>query len=133
MTDYTDKVFDDDKSQHQKERQQKRDAIKQKKLEEEQRRNESRERLGKVAKKTLIFALIGLVILLALFGRLIWQIRELSKQREESLENLNKLNEKIEELEGTLDRVTSLDYIEEQARSQLRMIYPGEVLYVVDE
>ena len=31
-----------------------------------------------------------------------------------------------------LKNVNELDYIEEQARKQLKMIKPGEVLYVLD-
>lgn len=133
MSDFTDKIFEDEMSQHQKDRNAARKEALEKKREEVKKREESRAKRAVVAKKTIIIAAIGLVVMLALFGRLVWQISQLSKQRDEALKNLNDLNEKIEQLESTLDRVTSLDYIEEQARSQLRMIYPGEKLYIVDE
>ena len=36
-------------------------------------------------------------------------------------------------LKEELKNVNDLDYIEEQARIQLRMIKPGEILYITDD
>ena len=38
-----------------------------------------------------------------------------------------------EALEAELENVNDLEYIEEQARIQLRMIKPGEILFVLDK
>ncbi len=42
------------------------------------------------------------------------------------------LEQKKDDLNAELKNVNELDYIEEQARKQLKMIKPGEVLYVLD-
>ena len=42
------------------------------------------------------------------------------------------LEQKKDDLTAELKNVNELDYIEEQARKQLKMIKPGEVLYVLD-
>ena len=99
----------------------------------EERVRTQQEELDKTAKKVIWIALVVFVLVAVLFGNLIYQIIQLSKQRDAALENLEQLNEKVDELQSTLDRVTSLDYIEQQARYQLRMIYPGEKLYVVED
>lgn len=43
------------------------------------------------------------------------------------------LTEQKASLEEELKNVSDLDYIEEQARKQLKMVKPGEVLYVTGE
>ena len=48
-------------------------------------------------------------------------------------QKLEELEESINRLNEELQRVTSDEYIEQQAREQLKMIYPGETLYVVTE
>ena len=133
MTDFNERIFEDTESQHQKERREARKPLLEKKAAEEARRERIREQRGKTAKKVIWIALVVFVLVAVLFGNLIYQIIQLSKQRDAALENLEQLNEKVDELQSTLDRVTSLDYIEQQARYQLRMIYPGEKLYVVED
>ena len=44
---------------------------------------------------------------------------------------LEALQEKLDQLEDELTRVTSDEYIEQQARTHLRMIYTGETVYIV--
>ena len=50
---------------------------------------------------------------------------------------LQKQNEALEDeknsLKNELKNVNDLDYIEEQARRQLKMIKPGEMLYIMDD
>ena len=64
---------------------------------------------------------------------LVLQIRDLSRAKNDALKQLSDLQQKIEELETTLENVSSPEYIESQARSQLHMIYPNEVLYIVED
>ena len=82
---------------------------------------------GRLAALVIIIVLIGtvgfnvrrIISLHAEKARLMAQREELEQTRQE------KLNE--------LENVNDLDYIEEQARKQLKMIKPGEVLFVIDE
>lgn len=60
-------------------------------------------------------------------------IRELSKERSDLEAENEKLQAEKEQLVNELANVQDLDYIEEQARKQLNMIKPGEVLYVIDD
>jgi len=129
----TEKIFEEEESQQQKERKAARKEELEKKRAKEAKARALAEKRGKLAKKYVLIGLGVLIVMLILFGRLILQIRTLAKEKAEKEAAINALNNQIEELESTLDRVTSPEYIEEEARSQLRMIYPDEVLYVVDD
>ena len=71
--------------------------------------------------------------MLVLFGRSVIQIVELKAARDEAQANLDKLQSQIEELEETLSIVTTPEYIENQARVQLRMIYPNETYVIMED
>ena len=47
-------------------------------------------------------------------------------------ENARLLKEKAQ-MEKELERVNDLTYIEEQARKQLNMVKPGEIVYITDD
>ena len=66
-----------------------------------------------------------------LVGRSIVDIIRLRREKAEAEARLEALKVRIELLESELQRVTSDEYIEQQARSQVRMIFPGETLYIV--
>ena len=53
-------------------------------------------------------------------------------QNQVEAENLALTNQKIK-LQEELKNVSDPKYIEQQARTQLRMIFPGEILYVLPE
>ncbi len=127
----TDSILSADQSAIQRERREKRKELLEKKREAEVRAAAAAEKRSAVLKKGLLAAAILLVVMLLLFGRQVLQIRELTAAKQQAQENLDALQGKITELESTLERVTSPEYIESEARSQLRMVYPNEVLYVV--
>ncbi len=56
---------------------------------------------------------------------------KLQREKAEAQARLDELKIKIELLQNELERVTSDEYIEQQARTHLKMIYPGETLYIV--
>ncbi|MBR0440655.1 MAG: septum formation initiator family protein, partial [Firmicutes bacterium] len=60
----------------------------------------------------------------------IFQLQEQKRQADEELQGLE--HRKLG-LEQELEIVESDEYVEQQARSELRMIYDGEVLYVVKD
>ena len=79
----------------------------------------------------LALAVVLVIIAAALVGRSIYRIIELQKEKARAQAELEELKQKIELLESELKRVSSDEYIEQQARTQLKMIFPGETLYIV--
>ena len=77
---------------------------------------------------------LSLIVLFLLIG-CAFSIKKIVKLHIEKshLEKTQKeLEQKKDDLTAELKNVNELDYIEEQARKQLKMIKPGEVLYVLD-
>lgn len=133
----SDKLFDDGileerVSSHQLERSERRAKLREKKLRNEEKAKVAEEN-KKSRRKVLLIAALVLVVLVALFGRNTYQIIQLSKEKKMQEQKLEELEESINRLNEELNRVTSDEYIEQQAREQLKMIYPGETLYVVTE
>jgi len=77
---------------------------------------------------TIIVAVLMLVLLMSVKG--IFTLRAEQKALEE--ENSALLLEK-EALKDELENVSDKEYIEEQARIQLKLIKPGEILYILDD
>ena len=133
----SDKLFDDDilderVSAHQLERSERRAKLREKKLRSEEKAKVAEEN-KQSRKKFLLIAAVVLAVLVALFGKNTYQIIQLSNEKKAQEEKLEKLEESIDRLNEELKRVTSDEYIEQQAREQLKMIYPGETLYVITE
>ena len=133
----SDKLFDDDilderVSSHQLERSERRAKLREKKLKSEEKAKVAEEN-KKSRRKVLLIAVLVLIVLAALFGRNTYQIIQLSNEKKIQEQKLEELEESINRLNEELQRVTSDEYIEQQAREQLKMIYPGETLYVITE
>ena len=89
----------------------------------------------KSRRKVSVFTVIYWIIVIALILTIGFVIKNiislhLEKNRLEK-EEQELLNTK-EELNAELENVDDLEYIEEQARKLLKMIKPGEVLYILD-
>ncbi|NLT47629.1 MAG: hypothetical protein GXX92_04375 [Clostridiales bacterium] len=75
---------------------------------------------------SLIFIVIGVIIGVSVYNVITLKMEEAAAQAQlEALEAEKRL------LEEELSVVDSSEYIEQQAREQLRMILPGETLYVL--
>lgn len=88
-------------------------------------------RKNKVNKGKLAFAII--VLILAIFVVMVVKSiigLQLEKNRLKSQEK--ELQSKKEELTAELQNADDMEYIEEQARKLLKMIKPGEVLYILN-
>ena len=117
-------------SARQKERRERREAqIRRKELQEKR----SAEAAVKARRRRRLFFAAVVVVVAAgfLVGRSIVDIIRLRREKAEAEARLEALKVRIELLESELQRVTSDEYIEQQARSQLKMIFPGETLYIV--
>ncbi|MDY6038514.1 MAG: septum formation initiator family protein [Eubacterium sp.] len=66
-------------------------------------------------------------------GFSIKKIIQLHLEKSRLQETQKVLESHRDDLTAELKNVNELDYIEEQARKQLKMIKPGEVLYVLDD
>ncbi len=75
------------------------------------------------------FIVILLVISMLYIKNILMLHAEQSRLQEEN----RRLEQEKADLEVELSNVNDLDYIEEQARKQLKMIKPGEVLYVLND
>lgn len=78
--------------------------------------------------------LVGIVIvLIVVVGFSVKNVIDLRTEQTQ-LKNTNAtLKEKKVQLQDELKNVNDKNYIEEQARIQLKLIKPGEVLYVLDD
>lgn len=87
---------------------------------------------GKKARRRAVYfvilLLIGGIIAVYTFNIITLKITEARTGRE-----LQALTEQKARLERVYSRVNSPEYIEQQARQQLRMIKPGEILYVLPD
>ena len=129
----TERMLADNTTEEQRLRREKRKEELEKKRENEKKAAEAAARRSKALKKYVVIVVAVFVVMLALFGKLVIQIRDLKEAKDQAQKNLDALQQQIDELEATLENVSSPEYIESQARSQLHMIYPNEVMYIVED
>lgn len=88
---------------------------------------------GKIKNRTKFFylgaAIIALIVV-AIYAYNVIAVELYQSQVEAENQALAKQRSKLEE---ELKNVSDPKYIEQQARTQLRMIFPGEILYVLPE
>ncbi|MBO4861730.1 MAG: septum formation initiator family protein [Firmicutes bacterium] len=117
-------------TQKQLERKERRETLRTKREEQEKRQAEAAAR-AKKRRKFMLLVIAVVIIAGFVFGRAVYRISELKKEKAQAEARLEELQEKLSQLEDELTRVTSDEYIEQQARTHLRMIYPGETVYIV--
>lgn len=76
--------------------------------------------------------MIGIVvmIIIALISFTVINIISLKKEQHDIKEQRKELQEEKEQLEKELEQAGDLKNLEEQARDQLRLIKPGEIIYI---
>ena len=83
----------------------------------------------------VVAAILVLLIAVVVFGtitaRSVQRMISLTQERAMVQAQLEELEKRRSELENELLMVNSDEYVEQQARSQLHMIKPGEVLYII--
>ncbi len=92
----------------------------------------TRRQVIKSLRRKLVYGMIFVVIAL-IIGASVYNVISLKMEEAAAEEQLSALEAEKEALEEELSHVGSNDYIEQQAREQLRMIMPGETLYVLRE
>ena len=97
-----------------------------------ERRNRRKKKKTKI--NVLRMSVTVVVVLLALGAVFsIKNIVDLHIEQKELLKTNKDLKEQKAELNNELKHINDSNYIEEQARTQLNMIMPGEKLYIVDD
>ena len=81
--------------------------------------------------RNLILILLILAIIFS-FGR-IRNVVELKDEEKQMLEQQAELEKERDLLKAKLKNIESKDYIQEEARKQLKMMDPDEILYVFDD
>ncbi len=117
-------------SNRQRERREAREALRAKKEQQEKKSAEAALR-AKRRRRMLALTILVLIVVAVIFGQSVFRIIELKRQKEAAQKQLDKLRERVEQLEGELARVQTDEYIEQQARTHLRMIFPGETVYIL--
>ncbi len=126
-----------DMEEARKQRLEKRKAEQAKKEEKEiraQRRNTRGKRAIRRnrARRRLALAIVIVVLALVLF-LFVMNIVSLKREQSDVIEQQEQLEKQKEELQKALEDTDDTENIEEQAREQLRLIKPGETLYLFPE
>ena len=75
-----------------------------------------------------------IIVVLIFFAAIsVKDIVSLHVEKNELEEENARLEEEKDRLQNELENADDPEYIEEQARQQLRMVMPGEVLYIIEE
>lgn len=78
-----------------------------------------------------VFAAV--VILSIVVGMSVKSVLELSYEQHQLKKENAELKEKKAALKREFERINDMSYIEEQARKQLNMVKPGEIVYITDD
>ena len=95
------------------------------------KRDKSRVRRKVNYTKIVVCAVV--IILIAYFGVSAIKIVNLSKEKEEVAAYNQELLQNKENLQLKLDNINSADYIESQARRDLKLVKPNELLFIFSE
>ena len=127
MNNYTDDILYSREDEARRERRERRRQEHERREKQEQsaraRRAKRRRRIAALVCFVALFAITAVAVINAL------HVRDLMDQKAEAEQKLSELQAVIEEKNAELSHVDSPEYLEQQARSQLGMIYDGEILY----
>lgn len=131
------RVVDFNKALEKKKKQQKEEELKRRQEEEPVEISDVseaavRRRRTKKRRRTGVYVVV-IVLVLAVFGMLLHNVIGLKMEQHELEAKKVELEKKKKELKEEKKAVSDNDYIEEQARKQLKMIKPGEILYVLPD
>ncbi len=106
--------------------------VRRKKLEDKTKvKDPAKARRARSRRKTLLVLVLIVAAAAAWAARSVQKMIALTQERVAVQAQLDELEKRRSELENELLMINSDEYVEQQARSQLHMIKPGEVLYIV--
>ena len=133
---YEDILNNDKPSEGQLARKEKREAMRSRKSKAEAAAKIKDPKLRKNAKsrrKALLICLAVLLVAVAFLGKTGLSVIRLTAQKKAAQAELDAVKDRRDQLEEELDQLGSDEYIEDQARSQLHMLRPGEILYIIEK
>lgn len=77
--------------------------------------------------------ILGIIIVMLIGSWYVFKIYSLNKEYQETLAEKKNLEAEKQRLEEELENINTPEYIEQQARQQLKMIKPGEVMYILPQ
>lgn len=89
-------------------------------------------RAGKKARRRMIYLVI-LLFIISIVGVSAFNIVSLKLNEARLIQQQEDLLNQKEKLEREFSQINSPEYIEQQARQQLKMVKPGELLYVLPD
>lgn len=95
----------------------------------EERRQQRIKRINHI--RMAIFAVV--IILTVVVGMSIKSVLDLTIEQHQLKKENASLKEKKAALEKEFENINDKGYIEEQARKQLNMVKPGEIVYIIDD
>lgn len=112
-----------------------RKAKRDKELEGKLARQKSPEEIAAAKKHRLIvlFGILAALAAIALVARSAVLVLDLEAEKKEAQAKLDAVTKNRDQLQEELESVYSAEYVEQEARSELRMIYPGEILYIIND
>ncbi len=100
---------------------------------EETKSSIPRKKKTKITNMRKFVTSVIVVILIAFVGVSVFRIVKLTNQRNELQASNAELLKLKEDLTAEFDHINSTEYIEQQARKELKMIKENELLFIVDE
>lgn len=87
---------------------------------------------GKKARRRLVY-FFAFLFIACMIGASVFNVISLKMAESQTVKENKELMEQKKRLETIYSQVNSPEYIEQQARQQLKMIKPGEILYVLPD
>jgi len=113
-------------------RKEKRDALIQAELLKRGEEETSQRKLSKKARKRNFYA-AAIIVIIAIVCVSAYNIHSVHRDYNEATASRDILQAEIESLEQRLQYVHSPEYIEQRARRNLRMVMPGEILFIMPD
>jgi len=93
----------------------------------------AKKRKRKKVSRNIIFFLMMALIVLSVAGFSIFKIIDLKMEEHQLLAQQEALLQEKEKLKEQLANVNNPEFIEQEARKQLKLIMPGETLYILKD
>jgi len=89
-------------------------------------------KLKKVSRNLLVYLLMALLVV-SVCGFSVYRIVNLKMEQQQLFAQQTALTQEKEKLKEQLKNVNNPEFIEQEARKQLKMIMPGETLYILKD
>lgn len=89
-------------------------------------------KLKKVSRNLLVYLLMALLVF-SICGFSVYRIVTLKMEQQQLMAQQTALIQEKEKLKEQLKNVNNPEFIEQEARKQLKMIMPGETLYILKD